>query len=186
MHAWPADPGQWLERHRPYLTLLARAHLKLWDASKLSSSDVVQQTMLDAFAKRDQFRGTTDAELSAWLRQILKHNLLDVLRDQRREKRDVRRERSIEGAIDASFSQADDWLAAVQTSPSQQAVRQEDLLRLSEALDQLPESQREAIVMHHLKGLKLAEVAELMGRSQSSVAGLLFRGLTALQGLMGG
>ena len=51
-----ADQDQWLERHRPYLTLLARAHLSPRHQAKLDSSDIVQQTLLNAFAKRDQFR----------------------------------------------------------------------------------------------------------------------------------
>ena len=87
--------------------------------------------------------------------------------------------------IDASFSRTQDWLAAVQSSPSQKAVKQEDLLRLSEALTQLPETQREVIVLHHLQGLKLAEVAAEIGRSEAAVAGLLFRGLRTLHTLLG-
>lgn len=179
------DQGQWLERHRPYLNLLVRTHLNSRNPAKLDSSDVVQQTLLDAFAKRDQFRGTTDAELAGWLRQILKNNLIGALRDQQRDKRDVRRERSLSGAIDESFSRTNEWLVAVQSSPSQQASRQEDLLRLSQALNELPTTQREAIILHHLQGLKLAEVALEIGRSESAVAGLLFRGLTTLNTLLG-
>ena len=180
-----ADQGQWLERHRVYLMLLARAHLNPRHPAKLDSSDIVQQTLIDAFSNREQFRGTTDAELAAWLREILKHNLADAIRDKQRDKRDVRRERSLEADIDQSFSRTQDWLAAVQSSPSQQAVKQEDLLRLSDALTDLPQAQREAIVLHHLQGLNLANVATQMGRSESSVAGLLFRGLRTLQSLLG-
>lgn len=180
----PVDQEQWLTRHRPYLTLLARAHLNRHLQARLDSSDIVQQTLLNAFSKRDQFRGWTEAELAAWLREILKHNLADALRDQRRDKRDVRRDRSLEAGIDASFSRTNDWLVAAQSSPSQKAVKQENLLRLSEALTQLPEAQREAIVLHHLQGLKLAEVAAEIGRSEAAVAGLLFRGLKTLQSVL--
>jgi RNA polymerase sigma-70 factor (ECF subfamily) len=180
-----ADHGQWLERHRPYLNLLVRLHRSRCQSAKLNASDVVQQTLLDAFAKREQFRGSTDAELAAWLRQILKNNLLDALRNQQRDKRDIRREQSLEGAIDESFSRTHAALAAVQSSPSQRAVKQEDLLRLSEALEKLPVAQREAIVLHHLQGKKLAEVAFEINRSESAVAGLLFRGLKALHTMLG-
>ncbi len=180
----PVDAGPWLERHRPYLTLLVRTHLDGRNRVQVGFSDIVQQTMLDAFAKLDQFRGSSDAELAAWLRQILKNNLADALRYQRRGKRDIGREQPLEGMIDSSFSRADQWLAAVQTSPSQRAVKQEDLLRLSAALIQLPEAQREAIVLHHLQGLKLAEVAQEIGRSEAAVAGLLYRGLETLHFLL--
>ena len=179
-----SDHGQWLERHRPYLTLLARSHLNPRNPAKLDSSDIVQQTLLDAYAKRDQLRGTSEGEVAAWLREILKHNLADALRNQHRDKRDVRRERSLEVAIDDSFCRTQAWLAAVQSSPSQRAVKQEDLSRLSEALTGLPEAQREAIVLHHLQGLKLTDVATEMGRTEAAVAGLLFRGLKALQTLL--
>ena len=179
-----AENGQWLERHRPYLTLLARAHLNPRNPAKLDSSDIVQQTLLDAFAKRDQLRGTSEGEVAAWLREILKHNLADALRNQQRDKRDVRRERSLEVAIDDSFCRTQAWLAAVQSSPSQRVVKQEDQRRLAEALIGLPEAQREAIELHHLKGLKLADVAKEMGRTEAAVAGLLFRGLKALQTLL--
>lgn len=178
------DQNHWFEQFRPYLTLLARAHVNSHNPAKLDSSGIVQQTLLDAFAKRDQFRGSSEAELAGWLRQILKHNLADALRDQRRDKRDVRRERSLEDEIDASFSRTHEWLAAVQSSPSQRAVKQEDVLRLSEVIAKLPEAQREAVVLHHLQGLSLADVAKQIGKSEAAVAGLLFRGLKTLNGLL--
>src|SRR6476660_2458775 len=117
-----ADSGVWLERHRPYLMLLARTQRHAGHADRFSSSDIVQQTLLDAFAKRDQLRGFSDGEVAAWLRQILLNNLANAIRYQQRDKRDVRRERSLEGAIQASFSHTDQWLAAVQSSPSQRVV----------------------------------------------------------------
>ena len=176
--------SQALEKYRPYLMLLARTHLNPQQQSKFDSSDIVQQTLLNAFAKRDQFRGSSEAELAAWLREILKNNLADAIRDQRRDKRDVRREQSLEGAIDESFSRTHSWLAAVQSSPSQRAVKQEELLRLAEVMTKLSEAQREAIVLHHLQGLSLAEVAHEMGKTEAAVAGLLFRGLKTLHNLL--
>ena len=135
--------------------------------------------------KRDEFRGNTEAELAAWLREILKHKLADALRDQQRDKRDVRRECTIDEGIDASFSRTEGWLVSMQSSPSQKAVKQEDLLRLSQALTELPEAQREVIVLHHLQGQKLADVAAEINRSEAAVAGLLFRGLRTLHSLLG-
>jgi RNA polymerase sigma-70 factor (ECF subfamily) len=179
-----ADPGACLERHRAYLQLLAGTHLRSRPAAKLDASDIVQQTLLDAYAKREQFRGLTEGELAAWLRQILKNNLLNAARDQRRDKRDIRREQPLAADVDDSFSRTDQWLLAIQSSPSQRAVQQEDLLRLSQALTELPEAQREAIELHHLQGLKLAEVAAAMERTEGSVAGLLFRGLAKLHSLL--
>jgi RNA polymerase sigma-70 factor (ECF subfamily) len=176
-----ADSGDGLERHRHYLMLLARVHLHSRHPAKFDSSDIVQQTLLDAFAKRDQFRGTTEAELAVWLREILKHNLADAIRDQKRAKRDIRRECPIEAGIDESFTRTHFCLEAIQSSPSQRAVKQENLFRLTDALAKLSEPQRESIVLHHLQGMKLAEVAAETGRTEAAVAGLLFRGLRALK-----
>lgn len=177
----PEVDGAALERFRTYLHLLARAYLGERQRGRIEASDVVQQTLLNAHARRDQFRGRSEAELAGWLRQILKHNLADALRDVARVKRDVARERPLETADD-SFSRADAWLVAVQSSPSQHAAKAEELLRLADALSQLPEPQREAIVLHHLQGRPLAEVAEEMQRTTTAaVAGLLHRGLKSMR-----
>ena len=73
----------------------------------------------------------------------------------------------------------------MQSSPSQKAAKQEDVLRLSVVISKLPEAQREAIVLHHLQGLSLVEVAKQIGKSEAAVAGLLFRGLKKLHDLLG-
>jgi RNA polymerase sigma-70 factor (ECF subfamily) len=164
--------------------VLARAHVHPRHLSKIEASDLVQQTLLEACQQQNQFRGQSDAELAGWLKQMLVHNLADALRGGERAKRDVRRERSLEASIEDSFSRAEDWLAATQSSPSQQAIRIEELLRLADGLAQLPDDQRESVVLHHLQGWSLAQMAEHLGRSESAVAGLLHRGLKKLRGLM--
>ena len=173
-----------LERYRAYLRLLARLHLDPRLRGKLDPSDVVQQTLLQAHQARGQFRGRSDGELAAWLRQILARNLAHAVRDLGREKRDVGRERSLEQALDASSSRLEAWLAAEQSSPSQRAERNEQLLRLAEALAELPEAQREAVVLHYWQGRSLAEIGDQLGRTPAAVAGLLHRGLKQLHGLL--
>jgi RNA polymerase sigma-70 factor (ECF subfamily) len=179
-----ASAGLELERFRAYLTLLARVNLDVRLRGKCDASDVVQQTLLEAHQKREQFRGCNDAALAGWLRQTLAHNLADAVRALSRGKRDVALERSLEGALEESSSRLQAWLAAEQSSPSQQAMKNEQLLQLSEALTQLPELQREAVVLHHLQGLPLAAVAGRLQRSEPAVAGLLHRGLKKLRTLL--
>lgn len=173
-----------LDQFRSYLYLLARAHLDPRIQKNIDASDLVQQTLMDAHAKRDQFRGDTDAQRAAWLRKILTCNLADALRHKHRAKRDVSRERSLEVEIDGSFRRADDWLAASQSSPSQHATKKEELLRLSDALTKLPEVQRDAVILRHLQGMSLAEVAGQLNRSEAAVAGLVYRGLNKLHDLL--
>src|SRR5260370_5644407 len=117
-----------------------------WDPrlrGKYAPSDLVQQTLLEAYEKRAQFRGSGADELAGWLRQMLAHNLADVLRALGQAKRDVDLERSLEAALGESSSRLDGWLAAEQSSPSQRAMRHEELLRLAAALGQLPAPPRE-------------------------------------------
>jgi len=170
-----------LERYRPYLRLLARLQLHRRLQSKVDASDIVQQTMLHAHQARAGFRGTTEAEQAAWLRQILARNMAHLVRDFGRDKRDCSREQSLQQGLDQSSARLEAFLAVDQSSPSQRAVRNEDVLRLAAALEQLPESQRRAVEMHYWEGCSVAEIGEALGRTTAAVAGLLHRGLTALR-----
>ena len=172
--------GCLLERFRDYLLLLARLQLGPRLQGKFDASDVVQQTLLEAFAKRDQFKGG-EGERPAWLRQILAHNLADALRAFGQAKRDAGRERSIEAAIQESSARLGAWLAAEQSSPSQRVQRHEEAVRLAEALAELSEVNREALVLHYCENHQLAEVSKRMDRSTASVAGLLKRRLKQLR-----
>jgi RNA polymerase sigma-70 factor (ECF subfamily) len=172
-----------LERFRPYLALLARLEVSPRLRDRVDLSGVVQQTLLEAHQGLGQRpRGArTDSETIAWLRSILSHNLTDVLRKLTAQRRDVRQEFSLDAALDQSASRLEQWLAAEQSSPSQHAVRQEELLRMAEALAALPVAQRRAIELHHLQGWSLAEIAADLGSTKPAVAGLLHRGLKTMR-----
>jgi RNA polymerase sigma-70 factor (ECF subfamily) len=172
-----------LEEFRSYLLLLARMQLDPGPRNRIDPSDIVQQTLLEAHAKADQFHGD-DSALAAWLRQALVNNLRDAWRALRQGKRDIRREQTLPEAVEQSSARLQGMLAAAQSSPSQRAVRNEDLLRLADALSRLPQAQREAIVLHHLQGCSLAEAARSMGRTDTAVAGLLHGGLKHLRQIM--
>jgi RNA polymerase sigma-70 factor (ECF subfamily) len=174
-----------LEQYREYLGLLARLHLDRRLQGKVDLSGVVQQTLLEAHRAASTFAGANEEVTTAWLRQILVNNLRDEVRKFATQARDVYREQSLEAALDASSARLGDWLAAEQSSPSQRAVRNEQLLALADALAQLPADQREALVRHHLEGTPVAEVAKHMGRSKGAVALLMFRGLKKLRQLLG-
>jgi RNA polymerase sigma-70 factor (ECF subfamily) len=170
-----------LERFREYLRLLARLHLDPRLQRKLDPSDVVQQTLVRAHQAIDQFRGTTDAELAGWLRRILANTLADALRKFRSE---LAHEHSLEQALAESSARIEAWLTRDQESPSEQASRHEEAVRLAEALASLPDDQRVAVELHHLQGLPLADVAARLDRTEAAVAGLLRRGRRRLRELL--
>jgi RNA polymerase sigma-70 factor, ECF subfamily len=177
------DEGDF-QQFRSYLYLLARSQIGSRNRARLDPSDIVQQTLLDAHKKHDQFRGASSAERMAWLKQILLNNLADAVRGLTRAKRDVSRERPLNAHISASFIRAEGWLTAVQSSHSHHAVRSEELLRLADSLTALPQLQHEAIVLHHLQGLSLTEVGQQLNKTPAAVAGLLHRGLKRLRELL--
>jgi RNA polymerase sigma-70 factor (ECF subfamily) len=175
------DGEQPLERFRSYLHLLARLQLDPRLRGKLDASDVVQQALLQGHQAREQFRGRSEGEQAAWLRQILARNLAHAVRDFGRDKRDLAREQALEAALDASSARLEAWLAAEQSSPSQRAERKEQSVVLAAALDQLPEAQREAVVLHYFQGCTVADIGRQLNRSPEAVAGLLHRGLKQLR-----
>jgi len=174
-------PAESFERFRAYLRFLAQCHLDPRLKGKMDASDVVQQTFLQAHQALAQFRGQSETQLAAWLRQILARNLAHAVRDFGRDKRDGDRERALEVSLDQSSSRLEAWLAADESSPSQKADRNEQILRLADALAKLSEAQQEAILLHYWHDWPVAEIAGKMGRSTTAVAGLLKRGLKHLR-----
>jgi RNA polymerase sigma-70 factor (ECF subfamily) len=176
MNQYPTGSDHSLENFRAYLRYLAQSQLGCAYSAKLDPSDIVQQTLLDAHQKLGEFRGSTDHERAAWLREIFVNNLADVYRALNRQKRDIKRERS--------SARLATWLESLPTAAVDEVDNNEQLLRLAWALSELPESQHIAIDLHHLQGRSLAETAKALHRSEASVAGLIRRGMVQLRQLL--
>jgi RNA polymerase sigma-70 factor (ECF subfamily) len=98
-----AARGNLLEQYRDYLRLLARLQIDRRLQGKRDASEVVQEAFLQAHRCFEQFPGTTEAELAAWLRQILTSRLADQARRYlHARQRDVRLERALAVDIDRS------------------------------------------------------------------------------------
>ena len=164
---------------------IARLQLEPRLQAKVDASDIVQQTLLEAHEQRGQFRGTKRAEFAAWLKRILVHNLLDQVKAFRRGKRDIAREQQLEASLNQSTVRLEACIVAEQSSPSMTVQRNEEGLRLSDALARLPDAQREALVLQHWHDWSVSEIAQHMGRSRTAVAGLLKRGLQKLREELG-
>jgi RNA polymerase sigma-70 factor (ECF subfamily) len=173
-----------LIRFHGYLSLLARLHPDRRLQGKLDLSGVVQQTLLEAFQAIEQLRGRGEAEKAAWLRRALANNLVDEMRKLAAGKRNVAQERSLQDALEQSSARIQDWLAAEQSSPSGVVVRQEQAVRLADALARLPENQRLAVELRHLKGHSVASVAQELNCTKPAVIGLLNRGVKKLRQLL--
>jgi len=176
-----SNAGRVLERYRSLLSILARLHLDPRLQAKVDVSGVVQQTLLEAHQALSPFGAEGEVQMVAWLRRILANNLADELRKLGTAKRDLSREQSLDAALYESSSRIQAWLAADQSSPSQQVEKQEQALELAKALAELPEAQREALVLQHWHGWSLAQIAQHMDKSHAAVAGLIKRGLQQLR-----
>jgi RNA polymerase sigma-70 factor (ECF subfamily) len=170
-----------LEAFRSYMDLLARLHIDPDLRGKVDLSGVVQQTLFEACQVLQKQDAAGDGAVAPLLRRLLANNLADEVRKALALKRDAGRERSLEDALQRSSLRLEAFLAAEQSSPGERAERSEELARLANALDNLPEAQRQAVELHYLNGWTLDDVAREMGRSKPAVAGLLHRGIEALR-----
>jgi RNA polymerase sigma-70 factor (ECF subfamily) len=176
----PAD--SWLVRFRPWLDLIARLQVESCFRGKFDASDIVQQTLMEAWRASAQFRGKTEAERVAWLRQILARVLAHEVRRYRGTlKRNLHRERSIERSIDQSSRQLGAVLVSARSSPSEVVAKREQEVLLAEILEKIPADYREVIILRNLEGLTHEEVAERMGRSPGAVRMLWIRALQELR-----
>jgi RNA polymerase sigma-70 factor (ECF subfamily) len=176
--------GDLLQAYRPYLSLLARLKTDRILQSKLSDSDLVQETSLAAHRDFSQFRGVTEPELTVWLREIMAHVAANVVRDYRRQRRDVHLERQLSDQLNQSSRILERALVDPKPSPSQSAIRRERAVLLANALHHLPTDYREVLVMRELQDKPLAEVAELMGHTVNATQKLWARAVVQLRRLM--
>jgi RNA polymerase sigma-70 factor (ECF subfamily) len=178
----PSDLDRLFAVCRNYLSVLARAQVESWLQAKVDASDLIQQTLLEAYRDFSHFRGATEAEWLAWLRRILAHNAANFVRQYRgTDKRQARREVPLQFPADGSHSGGFADPADRGESPSQQLLRKERELQVADALAELPPDYREVIFLRNLQRLPFQEVAERMERSRPAVQMLWMRAIDKLQ-----
>ncbi|MDA1161766.1 MAG: sigma-70 family RNA polymerase sigma factor [Planctomycetota bacterium] len=169
---------------RAYVRFLARSHVESWIQAKVDSSDLVQQTLMEAHQAFPNFNGNTEGEWIAWLKQILKHNATDFVRRFGAAKRRATLEVAIATGSDSTCFRAAAEPSSGGETPSQIMIRREDELLISEALAALPRDYQEVIVLRNLQRLPFDEIADRMGRSRPATQMLWMRALKKLQAHM--
>ncbi len=151
--------------YRSYLHILAAGQLGRHLRAKCDPSDLVQQTLLEAHHDFASFQGEQEAELLAWLRRILAHNLLNEARRYAAQQRDATRELSLDqmqaGLAHSSLALIR-CLADAGPSPSSIAQRRERAVLLANALAELPEDYRTVLLLRVFEELPAEEVARRM------------------------
>lgn len=166
--------GELLQSFRPYVAVIARALRDERLQGRLDDSDLIQDGLLEAYRSFAEFRGTTVAELLVWLRRIVvrsaaraRRSFLDT------GKRDPGRERAV---ADLDALPLDGG-----SSPSAQAIRQEQGERVAAALARLPLDMQQVLLLRHVDGLAHAAVALRLGRTEPAVRMLYLRALRRLR-----
>jgi RNA polymerase sigma-70 factor (ECF subfamily) len=177
----PQALGAVLEACRLYLLGIADRELAGPLRAKGSASDLVQETFLEAQCDFVRFRGQTEAELLAWLRQMLLNNLGNFARRYREtDKRRIDREIPIQGS-DSAASMVTPQVASATPTPSRQMIAEEETVTLRAALERLPEDYRRVLTLRYLEERRFDEIATMMGRTSNAVRLLWARAVERMQ-----
>lgn len=171
----PAAIDSLMERHMPTLLAYMRSRMGELLARKESAADLAQSVCREALGELQHLEDRGQVAFQGWLFALARSKIRDRYRYYRAEKRDAARERSSpQSGFDLGM------LLPSTTSPSQNAIRGEELAKLEAAFTRLPEDYREVLTWSRVLGLSHAEIAEEMGRSEGAVRVLLHRALVRL------
>lgn len=174
------------DKCRNYLGILARVQVESWLRVKVDASDLVQQTMLDAYRGFGDFRGNSEGEWLTWLKQILNHNTTDFIRRYRgTEKRQQRREVPMYVAAPGQSQALRLEPSTGGDSPSELVMQREREIQLADSISKLAPDHQEVIILRSLQRLSFDEVAERMDRSRPAVQMLWARAVSKLKDVYG-
>lgn len=128
-----------------------------YTGNREDASDCGQETMVRIWRNLGSWRG--DCAFESWVYRIAANCCLDALRKKKRDK-----SVSIEPMAEQGFDPPD-------PSPgtAEQVEQSEERARLRQEIADLPEEQREALVLTQLEGLSYQETAELLQVSEGTV-----------------
>jgi RNA polymerase sigma-70 factor, ECF subfamily len=173
-------------RHRQRLRQMIAVRMDPRLGRRLDPSDVVQDVLTHAWKKMDDYLRTRPLPFYPWLRQLAFERLVKLHRHHiGAEKRSVKREEEGDMVLSgASVLVLADRLLAKGASPSSRVVRDELCLRVREALNRLPECDRELLVMRYLEQLTTKEIAAILDTSDGAVRTRHVRAVERLRGLL--
>lgn len=142
------------------------------------AEDISQEVFVSIYESIHGFKG--ESKLSTWIYRIAVTKSLEYLRMKNRKKRFAFFQQIFtneQGVPNREIGHFD--------HPGVQLENKERASILFKAIDQLPEKQKSAFVLHKLEGLSYAEIGEVMSTSVSSVESLMVRAKQNLQKKLG-
>lgn len=162
---------------RAYLLLVANQDLDQDLRSKVGASDLVQNALISAHRAFDRFEGSQRDEFLAWIRGILKHDLLEANRRfKTAQKRQIHREQAMDDSRELGTKLKDYGF-----TPGTNAVAKEEAALLRTAMDQLSPEHRTVIELRNWQELSFAEIGGQMERSEDAARKLWARAIVQLQ-----
>ncbi|MFZ4579429.1 MAG: sigma-70 family RNA polymerase sigma factor [Myxococcota bacterium] len=165
--------GELVDRLKRPVFNLCMAHLR----DEADAMDVVQDTFLKAYTKLELFR--PDSNFRAWVYRIAANGCIDRIRRRRiRRASELDDHLSVEALEEGDLPAVGTWGRA---SPFTQQARSQLGERLSAALDTLPETMRQCVLLCDVHGYSYQEIAEEMGIPKGTVMSRLFYARRRLQ-----
>jgi RNA polymerase sigma-70 factor, ECF subfamily len=160
-----------LENYRVRLRRMVRCRMDARLVQRFDPSDVVQEALLAASIKLPEYLRDRPVPFYPWLRRLAWERLLDLQRQHLgSQRRSVAREEGPRGELsEESVDSLARSLVARSAGPLSILIREERQRRIREALVHLEESQREVLVLRYLEGLRLQEVADVLGTTLAAV-----------------
>jgi RNA polymerase sigma-70 factor (ECF subfamily) len=174
--------NQALGEYRAYLETLTFIQVGPRLRQEFDLSDIIQITLLEAYRDRDRIP-RDELGRKRWLRKMFVNNLLDEIKKIRRRPVKVSLEQLLKDAEESSC-RLQGWLEAEDTPPGKRVAKQEEALRLLDALAKLDPRRRDALILQKYHGWTLAQIAKHLDCTSGAVAGLLRRGLKELRELV--
>jgi RNA polymerase sigma-70 factor, ECF subfamily len=159
----------------PLLDSLYGAALRM-TRNPQDAEDLVQETMLRAYRAFDRFEAGTN--LKAWLFRILTNAYINTYRKRQREPQKVSADEVGEFDLYQELKSHDTQFEATPESIVLDSLVDSDII---DAIDDLPEQFRLAVVLSDIEGFSYAEMAEIMDVPMGTVMSRLHRGRKALQ-----
>ncbi len=167
---------------RPWLMRIAERELPAELRGKIDPSDVVQQTLLDAWRGESGFRGSSHPQRLAWLRVILRRVVLQHRRGLlQTAKRGAGAQRAVADAMAHTSLRIEELAVGKEPAPDEVVDNAEQSLLVAEAIEKLPEDYRRVIELRHFHGHSHASVAAEIGRSAAATRMLWVRALVELR-----
>jgi RNA polymerase sigma-70 factor, ECF subfamily len=156
-------------------------------ARRVDASDIVQDVLLEANQRLTEYLKSPNMPFHLWLRHLAQDRIIDTHRRHRQaQRRSIDREQAIQRPAwtDGSSIQLVAQLVDAEQTPASAAIHHELQQRLTDALGQLNEDDRDIILMRHHEQLSNQDVAAALDLTEAAASMRYLRALRKLRGVL--